>query len=170
MAVVQLNPLAENLSGKLSRKGATVLRKKQYRSPSGKVIAEASQEAYEILHPRDYTKHPPRGTELANISSFAEASRLTTAIIRSGQYTEAELSTMPDDERNRIMDLRAQFKHFQTRFEAQLRVPDPQAPLLKKSDADYNPNSAKPQHRRYRSLNAFIRVMLLQSIRQNKTL
>ena len=142
-----------------------VNRQKKYRSESGKVINRAKPENYEIRNPRNYETNPPKGEELLNITSFAEASRLTTLLIRAGKYTEEELAAMPADEREQAETLRAQLSQFKARFEAQLRRPDPQAPLLKKTDPGYNPNSAKPQHRQYRVLNTYIRAMLKLSIR-----
>lgn len=165
MARIQLNTLAENISGKLNKRSITVLRKKKYRSESGKVIAEASQEAYDILNPRDYKKNPPKGTELRNITSFAEASRLTTALIRAGKYTDDELAEMTDTEREEVLTLRSQLAQFKARFNAQLTTPDSQAPLLTPKDPGFNPNSTKPQHRKYRVLNTYIRVMLQQAIK-----
>ena len=166
MAIIQLNPLAENISGRLSRKDPTVLRKKKYRADNGEIINEGSQEAYDILNPRDYSKNPAKGAELRNIQSFAEASRLTTLILRAGKYTDEELAAMSSEERSQVLDYCDQLTQFKQRFKAQLRMPDPQAPLLPKTDPAYNHHSSKPQRRQYRTLNTFIRAMLLQSIRR----
>ena len=165
MARIQLSSLAENISGKLNKRGITVLRKKKYRSESGKVIAEAAQEAYDVLNPRDYKKNPPKGAELLNITSFAEASRLTTVLIRADKYTDDELAIMTDTEREEVLSLRAQLDQFKARFKAQLNTPDSQAPLLTPKDPGYNPNTSKPQHRQYRVLNTYIRAMLMKSIK-----
>ena len=165
MAKIDLHAAFERVRGKLNRRDNIILRQKKYRADNGKVINYGSQEAYEILNPRDYKKNPPKGAELRNITSFADASRLTTLIIQSGKFTDEELAAMPDDLRAQTEDLRRQLTQFKARFNAQLTTPDPQAPVLTKTDPQYNPNSAKLQRRRYRTLNTFIRAMLLQSLR-----
>ena len=53
MAIVQLNPIAENIRGRLSRKSPTVMRQKKYRAENGAVISKGAQEAYNIMNPRD---------------------------------------------------------------------------------------------------------------------
>ena len=165
MAKTELHPAFRHLRGKLNKRDKTVLRQKKYRSENGKVINYGAQEAYEVLNPRDYKKNPPKGAELFNITYFADASRLTTQIIQAGKFTDEELAAMPDDLRAQTESLRQQLAHFKARFNAQLITPDPQAPILKKTDPQYNHNSSKIQRRRYSTLNTFIRAMLLQSIR-----
>ena len=165
MARIELNPLLKNAHGQLNKRDNTVLRQKKYRADNGAVIGYGAQESYEVLNPRDRKKNPPKGTELQNITSFAQASRLTTLIIQSGKFTDDELAAMPEDLRTQTENLRLQLVEFKTRFKAQLRTPDPQAPILSKTDPAYNPNSAKVQRRQYRVLNAFIRAMLIQSLK-----
>ena len=165
MAKVILHAAFEQVRGKLNKRDNTVLRQKKYRAENGKVINYGSQEAYEILFPRDYKKNPPKGAELRNITSFAQASRLTTLLIQAGKYTDEEMAAMPDELRTQTQTLRQQLAQFKTRFNAQLTTPDPQAPVLSKTDPQFNPNSAKIQRRTYRTLNTFIRAILLQSIR-----
>ena len=165
MSKVELHPMFKNARGKMNKRDNTVLRQKQYRAESGKVIGHGAQESYEILNPRDYKKNPPKGAELRNIQTFADASRVTTLIIQSGKFTEEELASMPDKLRAQTEDLRRQLAAFKARFNAQLVTPDPQAPVLTKKDSQYNPNSAKIQRRRYRTLNTFIRAMLQQSLK-----
>jgi len=165
MAKVELNAAIDRAHGKPKKRDNTVRRQKKYRADSGKVIDYGAQESYTVLNPRDYKLNPPKGAELRNITSFADASRLTTLIIRSGKFTDEEIAAMPDDLRAQTEDFRRQLARFKTRFNAQLRKPDPQAPVLTKTDPQYNPNSAKVQRRRYRTLNTFIRAMLAQSLR-----
>ena len=86
MAKIDLHAAFERVRGKLNRRDNIILRQKKYRADNGKVINYGSQEAYEILNPRDYKKNPPKGAELRNITSFADASRLTTLIIQSGKF------------------------------------------------------------------------------------
>lgn len=165
MAKVELHTPFKNVRGKLNRRDNTILRQKKYRSESGKVIGYGAQESYEVLNPRDYKRNPPKGIELHNIQSFAEASRLTTLLIQAGKYTDEELVVMPEEQRAQIETLRQQLAQFKARFKAQLTTPDPQAPVLSKTDPQYNPNSSKVQRRQYRTLNTFIRALLMQYIR-----
>ena len=165
MAKVQLSSLAEEINGKFNKRSVTVMRKKKYRAENGAVLSEGSQEAYDVLNPRDYKKNPPKGAELQNITAFGNASRLTTLIIRSAKYTDEELAAMSDSEREQTLAYRAQYQQFKARFLAQLKKPDPKAPVLPKTDPQYNPNSTKIQRRTYRTLNTFIRAMLLQSVK-----
>ena len=165
MAKIDLHAAFEKVRGKLNKRDNTIFRQKKYRSETGKVINYGALEAYSIHNPRDYTKNPPKGTELANITTFARASRLTTLLIQAGKYSDEELAAMPDDLRAQTEQLRRQLAQFKARFNAQLTTPDPQAPVLPKTDPQYNPNSKKIQRRRYRTLNTFIRAMLQQSIR-----
>ena len=160
MAKVDLHAAFNNVRGKLNKRDNTILRQKKYRADNGSVISYGSQEAYEVLNPRDYRKNPPKGAELRNITSFAEASRLTARLIRAGKLTDEELAAMPDAERAETEQLRQQLAHFKTRFEAQLSTPDPQAPVLKSTDPDFNHHSLKVQRRQYRTLNTFIRAIL----------
>ena len=164
MAIIELNAVFNNIRGKLNKRDNTIMRQKKYRADNGSVISYGSLEAYEILNPRDYKKNPPKGAELHNITSFAEASRQTTLLIRAGKLTDEELAAMTDAEREKAEQLRAQLAHFKTRFEAQLKCPDPQAPILKNTDPEYNHRSMKIQRRQYRTLNTFIRAILRQTI------
>lgn len=165
MAQIELHAAFQNVRGKLNKQDNTVLRQKKYRAENGKVINYGAQEAYEVLNPRDYKKNPPTGAELKNISSFSEASRLTTLIMQAGKFTEEELAAMPDELRAKTEDFRRRLELFKARFNAQLKTPDPQAPVLAKTDPQYNPNSRKIQRRRYKTLNTFIRAIILQSLR-----
>jgi len=162
MAIVNLHAAFKNVKGKLNKRDNTIFRQKKYRAETGAVINYGAQEAYEILNPRDYKKNPPKGAELHNILSFAEASRLTTRIIQAGKLSEEELAALPADLRAQTEELRRQLAQFKERFAAQLKSPDPQAPVLPKNDPQYNPNSGKIQRRQYRTLNTFIRAMLFQ--------
>ena len=160
MAKANLHPVFKNAGDQKNKRNNTVSRQKKYRSDSGKVISYGAQESYEVLNPRDYKKNPPKGAELQNIKSFAQASRMTTQLINAGKLTDEELLALPEEEREQAMNLRHQLEAFKARFKAQFRVPDPQAPILLKTDVQFNPNSAKIQRRRYRTLNTFIRAML----------
>ena len=163
MAKIQLTSAFKQVRGKLNKKDSLIYRQKEYRAANGAVLNRGAQESYRVLNPRDYKKNPPKGAELRNINVFAEASRLTTLIIRSGKLTGEELSAMSPEEREQTMQYRAQLLHYTDRFMAQLKKPDPQAPVLPKTDPAYNPNVTKVQRRQYRTLNTFIRAMIIQS-------
>ena len=72
---------------------------------------------------------------------------------------------MTAEEREQTLLYRAQFEQFKARFEAQLKTPDPQAPILSNTDPAFNHNSTKTQRKQYRTLNTFIRTMLLQTLK-----
>ncbi len=74
---------------------------------------------------------------------------------------------MTDTERAEQESLRQQLAEFEARFKAQLKEPDPQAPVLAKKDPGYNPNSSKVQRRQYMTLNTFIRAMFIQSFKNS---
>jgi len=165
MAQVELHIAFNNIRGKLNKRDNTIFRQKKYRSETGKVINHGAQEAYEIINPRDYKKNPPKGAELKNITAFADASCMTTLLIQAGKYTDEELTAMSDECRTETMELRRQLAQYKVRFASQLNTPDPQAPILSKTDPQYNPNSMKIQRRQYCTLNTFIRAMITQELK-----
>lgn len=153
------SPVAE-LHGKYSKDG-TIFRQKKYRSETGAVIHTCVQEAYVVDFPRDFKKNPPKGAELANMKRFGEAHRRSLALIKAGKLTLDELAALSISERETAEQLRAQLAAYKVRFEKQLTgTPDQQAPLLPKSSPDYNPNSTKPQRRRYYTLATFLRAII----------
>ena len=159
------SPVAE-LHGKYSKDG-TIFRQKKYRSETGAVLHTCVQEAYVVDFPRDFKKNPPKGAELANMKRFGEAHRRSLALLKAGKMTPAELAALPEAERETTEQLRTQLAAYQTRFKKQFSgTPDPQAPLLPKSSPDYNPNSMKPQRRRYYSLPSFLRAMILMELKR----
>jgi hypothetical protein len=86
-------------------------------------------------------------------------------LLSAGKITEDELAAMPDELRTETEVLRKQLAIFKARFNAQLKRSDPHAPILPKTDPQYNPNAPKIQRRKYRTLNTFIRAMLLQNLK-----
>ncbi len=160
MSQVKLESPVAELHGKYSKDG-TIFRQKKYRSESGAVLHTCVQEAYVVDFPRDFKKNPPKGAELANMKRFGEAHRRSLALMKAGQLTPDELAALPAEEREAAEQLRAQLADYKTRFEKQFSgSPDPLAPLLPKSSPDYNPNSAKPQRRRYYSFASFLRAII----------
>ena len=165
MAKVTLHAPFRNVLGKLNKADNTIMRQKKYRADNGAVISYGALESYEVLNPRDYKKNPPKGAELQNINAFAEASRLTTLLIQAGKLTDEEIASMPVSEQEQVHALQQRLAHFKARFMAQLKRPDPMAPVLPKTDAHYNHNSTKIQRRQYKTLNAFVRTMIMQEIK-----
>ena len=161
------SPVAE-LHGKYSKDG-TIFRQKKYRSETGAVIHTCVQEAYVVDFPRDFKKNPPKGAELANMKRFGEAHHRSLALIKAGKLTPDELAAMPSSEREAAEQLRAQLAVYRTRFEKQFKgTPDQQAPLLPKSSPDYNPNSTKPQRRRYYTLATFLRAIISMELKSTE--
>ena len=161
------SPVAE-LHGKYS-KGGTIFRQKKYRSETGAVIHTCVQEAYVVDFPRDFKKNPPKGAELANMKRFGEAHRRSLALIKAGKLTLDELAALSISERETAEQLRAQLAAYKVRFEKQLTsTPDQQAPLLPKSSPDYNPNSTKPQRRRYYTLATFLRAIISMELKSTE--
>ena len=76
---------------------------------------------------------------------------------------------MTDEQRAEQEAYRKQLADFKVRFKAQLKKPDPQAPALTKKDPQYNPNSSLTQYRQYRTLNTFIRAMILQTLKSQQS-
>ena len=153
MAIIQLQPPFEQITGELGKKGI-VHRQKHYRDASGKILFVARQEAYAVTNPRNYKKMPPQGAELDNITVFKRANDLTTLILHSADYTTEELQAMSSEERARIMEFRSLLDDFKRRYAAQRSKPDPEAPMDKRT------------HRRkqYVTLNTFIRALLIHRI------
>lgn len=116
MSKANLIDPVESLKGKISKKGETVFRCKQYRDARGNVVATGPQEAYIVANPRDRKKNPPSPAEQRHIDLFAEASRRTT------------IEIAPDSPRR---------AYWEQRFQAQLTRPehtnpsDPASPLRK---------------------------------------
>ena len=161
------SPVAE-LHGKYSKDG-TIFRQKKYRSETGAVLHTCVQEAYVVDFPRDFKKNPPKGAELANMKRFGEAHRRSLALLKAGKLTPDELAALPAEEREAAEQLRAQLAVYRTRFEKQFKgTPDPQAPLLPKSSPDYNPNSTKPQRRRYYTLLTFLRAIISMELKSSE--
>lgn len=116
MSKVRLTDPVESLQGKISKKGETVFRCKQYRDERGRVIGKGPQEAYVVANPRDRKKNPPSAAEQRHLDLFGEASRRTAQEIA------------PDSPRR---------AYWEQRFRAQLKHPehtipdDPSSPLRK---------------------------------------
>ena len=162
MSQAELHSPFKSLRGNFEKNSGIVMRKKKYRAPNGAVLREGVQETYKVANPRDFDKTPPQGDELANMRSFGDISRMTTEIIRSEQYSDEQLAGMTPDERARILDLRAQLEDFRTRFYAQFKRPDPEAPFEKKPQ----PGSVVLRRKQYVKLDTFIQAILRERLKR----
>ena len=160
MGKAELNSTLNALHGKMGKNGRIIMRQKKYRAQNGAVLKEGTQEFYSVSNPRDFEKTPPQGAEKANMRTFGDASLRSSALIRAGKYTEEELANMPQDERARIVELRAQLEEFRQRFYAQFKQPDPEAPLEKKP----RPGSTVLLRKQYAKLDNFIQAILRERI------
>lgn len=160
MSQVRLNDAFDEAHGQFAKRSGTVLRRKKYRAPNGAVLRAGVQEAYKIVNPRDYTKTPPKGAELANINLFTVSKNRATEIIRSARYSDEQLAAMTLAERSRILGLRAQLDDYTRRFYAQFKHPDPEAPLEKRP----RPGSMKRRHKQYVKLDTFILALEREKI------
>ena len=161
MSQVELHAPFKSMKGEFEKNSGIVLRKKKYRAPNGAVLREGVQETYKIANPRDFEKTPPQGAELANMRSFGDVSLMTSEIIRSEKITDEQLALMTPEERARIADLRAQLEDFRTRFYAQFKRPDPEAPFEKKP----RPGTTKLLQKQYVKIDTFIQAILRERMK-----
>ena len=162
MSQAELHSPFKSLRGNFEKNSGIVMRKKKYRAPNGAVLREGVQETYKVANPRDFDKTPPQGAELANMRSFGDISRLTTEIIRSEQCPDEQLAIMMPAEKARILDLRAQLEDFRTRFYAQFKRPDREAPFEKKPQ----PGSVVLRRKQYVKLDTFIQAILRERLKK----
>ncbi len=160
MTKVKLHAPVAEMHGEFEKNSGIIMRQKKYRAPNGAVLKVGVQESYRIAHPRDLDRTPAQGAELANMQSFGEISRMTTEIIRSERYTAEELAAMTPEERAHIAELRLQFENYRTRFYAQFKEPDPEAPFEKK----LRPCASKLHRKQYSKLATYIQAILRQKL------
>ena len=144
MARIVYNEPVKEVHGAIEKKGI-VTRRKTYRDEKGRIIHEATPEAYNIRHPRDWKKNPPKGEELRKINRFKEACSLTKNILLAD-----DPNTNPSEEQ--ILALQS----YRERFISQLgKKADPEAPC--------DPKTGKPK--RYFRLDNFIRALIYKSLK-----
>ena len=160
MSQIEFYAPVKNMHGEFEKGSRIVMRQKKYRAPNGAVLKEGVQESYKIVNPRDYTKNPPKGAELENINLFAKSKHLTSEIIQSEKITDEELAAMSPEQRAHIADLRAQLENYRTRFYAQFKKPDPEAPFEKKP----RPGSTKLLRKQYAKLDNFIQAIIREKL------
>ena len=164
MAKITLTAPFSGINGKFGKLGRVVMRKKKYRAPNGKVLREGVQESYTIDFPRDFEKNPPKGSELANMRSFGDISLLASELIRSEKLTMEELAAMTPEQRARNAELRELLEQFRTRFYAQFKQPDHEAPLEKKP----TPGATKLRRKQYVKLDTFIQAILRERVKNQQ--
>ena len=97
----------ECITGKFNKKDKTVFRQKIARDSDGRVICPMQKEVYVVQHPRDWKKQPAKGAEKLKQDRWAEASAKTKQIL--------------DDPEQRAL--------WQQRWQAQLKIAEPDAPI-----------------------------------------
>ena len=156
MTKIKLHAPFTEMRGKFEKDSGIIMRKKKYRAENGKVLKEGTQEAYMIVNPRDYTKNPPKGEELVNLTLFGETKRLSSEIINSDKLSDDELAALSPEEHEKIMILRQHLDDFRKRFYAQFKKPDPEAPFEKK----LQPGASRLRRKQYSKLDNFIHAIL----------
>lgn len=161
MAQAELYDPVKRIHGKLNKSEPIIMRQKKYKAPNGAVLKEGVQESYTLHNPRDFKKTPPKGREKANMRTFGDASLLATEIIRSGKYTDEELSAMSDEQRAHAAELRQELEELRQRFYAQFNKPDPEAPFEKTPD----PNTNILHRKQYKKIDNFIHVIVRERMK-----
>ena len=134
-------------------KGGSISRRKTYRDSKGRIKGMSEPETYKIEHPRDWKKKPATGKELEHQLRFKQACAETHRILLAAKpeaYAAAHNGALPSEEEL------ATLQYWQSRFEAQLDKPEPEAPL--------DPKTGK--RKIYLRLDAFIRTCLLRETEQ----
>ena len=131
MTKVKLHAPVAEMHGEFEKNSGIIMRQKKYRAPNGAVLKVGVQESYKMAHPRDFDRTPAQG---------------------------AELATMTPEERAHIAELRLQLENYRTRFYAQFKKPDPEAPFEKKPQ----PGSSVLRRKQYSKLDTFIQALLRQ--------
>lgn len=160
MSKVKLNDIYEEAHGRFAKKSGIIIRRKKYRAPNGAVLRKGVQESYKIMHPRDYTKTPPKGAELANITIFTDSKSRTTDILRSARFTDDELAAMTMAERTHTLELQNRLDDYTRRFYAQFKRPAPEAPFEKRP----RPGSTKLRRKQDCKLDNFIQAIEREKI------
>lgn len=134
MAHVELSHPIESITGKLGKQERIVYRQKGTYAPDGAKIGTCVQEAYVISKPRDWKKMPPKGEELAKIERFQKACRLTQQALADDSPTKT---------------------HWQQRWQAQIKHPEADAPIDKRTG----------KRKIYTRLDNFVRAKMLQALK-----
>ena len=136
-------------------KGGTINRRKTYRDSKGRIKGMSDPESYKIMNPRDWKKNPAKGKELEHQLRFKQACAETYRILLPSKpqtYAAAHNGASPTPEEL------ATLQYWQSRFDAQLDKPEPDAPI--------DPKTGK--RKQYFRLDAFIRTCLLRQLKQSE--
>ncbi|MBQ8940031.1 MAG: hypothetical protein IJ047_07390 [Paludibacteraceae bacterium] len=174
MAKAQLSHPFDEIHGALGKNEKIINRRKKFRDDKGRVIAEGSQEAYVVKHPRNWKKNPKQGAELANHNAWTEVCRRSSQIL-----FVARLDQTPADQQQHMLDLELRIRkmnhvpeyytldearlllaEYKTRFAAQIpgkrgSHPDPQAPI----------DPLKGSGKRYLQFPAFLRAIIYHTLK-----
>ena len=124
----------DSMTGRVTKKDkdGVIFRRKIYRDDAGKIIKKGRKEHFIQVNPRNYKTNPMTPAEQRAVSSFQQA---------LAQYKiEKE-----DPER---------MAYWQARFKAQIRKPDPEAPIDKETG----------KRRIYGRLDTFIRAIIQRQL------
>ena len=138
-------------------KGGSISRRKTYRDSKGRIKGMSEPETYKIVNPRDWKKKPATGKELEHQLRFKQACAETKRILLPSKpqaYVAANNGVSPTPEEL------ATLQYWQSRFDAQLDKPEPDAPL--------DPKTGK--RKQYFRLDAFIRTCLLRQLEENSSI
>ena len=127
----------DSMTGRVAKKDkdGVIFRRKIYRDDTGKIIKKGRKEHFIQVNPRNYKTNPMTPAEQQSVATFQQA---------LAQYKiEKE-----DPER---------MAYWKARFKAQIRKPDPEAPIDK--------NTGK--RRIYGKVDTFIRAILYIKLKQN---
>ena len=146
MGKIEFDAPVRTIRGQFTKDGM-ISRTKKFRNEKGTVIYESEAESYKIQHPRDYTKKPATGAELAHQQMFGEAAKSTTEIMKA-----ADPANHPTPQQVQLL------QDYKQRFEAQLQgAADEDAPL-----------DDKGAKKHYYRLDNFIRAMIYQILMRNR--
>ena len=124
----------DSMTGRVTKKDkdGVIFRRKIYRDDTGKIIKKGRKEHFIQVNPRNYKNNPMTPAEQRAVSSFQQA---------LAQYKIER----QDPER---------MAYWQARFKAQIRKPDPEAPIDKETG----------KRRIYGRLDTFIRAIIQRQL------
>ncbi|MGN0234759.1 MAG: hypothetical protein ACI4BD_00370 [Paludibacteraceae bacterium] len=131
MAKVTWQAPVATVKGKIGEKSRIIYRQKTIRDEQGRILQVLPQEAFVVEHPRNWETHPASEAEKQRMNRWRQACRQAKIILA-------------DEEQ------KAQWRQ---RFEAQLREPDPQAPV----------NPSTRARKSYTKLDCFIRAIIFHT-------
>ena len=124
----------DSLHGKITKKSKTIFRRKAVYDENGNIIAQYAQESYVVENPRDFKKNPPNGAEKQRLDNWTAACQRAKTELRDEALAAA----------------------WRQRFEAQLKHPEPSAPI--------DPKTHKPKV--YTRLDCFVRAAIFRELQQ----